>query len=73
MKLTQAELAHEIGVARNTVTRWEIGLSAISEPMAKLIRMTAAKHKPKNGAERVSGSPSARRQCWAWPSVHRSP
>jgi len=47
MKLTQTELAHEIGVARNTVTRWEIGLSAISEPMAKLIRMTAAKHKPK--------------------------
>jgi len=47
MKLTQAELAHEIGVARNTVTRWEIGLSPISESMAKLIRMIAAKRKPK--------------------------
>jgi transcriptional regulator with XRE-family HTH domain len=51
MKLTQAELAKEIGVARNTVTRWEIDLIAIPEPTAKLIRMIAAQRKAgKKGA-----------------------
>jgi len=51
MKLTQAELAEEIGVARNTVTRWEIDLNPIPEPMAKLIRLIAAQRKAgKKGA-----------------------
>ena len=45
MKLTQAELAKEIGVARNTVTRWEIDLVGIPEPTAKLIRLIAAQRK----------------------------
>ena len=45
--LTQAQLAHEIGVTRTTVARWEMGLVSVSEPMAKLIRIIAAKHKPK--------------------------
>lgn len=29
LRLTQAELAHELGVSRNTVTRWEMGLHRI--------------------------------------------
>ena len=45
MGLTQLELAEEIGVARNTVTRWEMGLVAMPGPMAKLIRLIAAQRK----------------------------
>ena len=35
--LTQPELAKRLGVARNTVTRWEMGTRGIPEPVARLL------------------------------------
>ena len=40
--LTQEQLAEHLGVARNTVARWESGRLPIREPMAKLIRVVAS-------------------------------
>ncbi len=37
LKLTQAELAKLIGVAKNTVARWERGELGMSKTTAKLI------------------------------------
>jgi transcriptional regulator with XRE-family HTH domain len=37
--MTQEELAQKIGVARNTITRWEIGLRHIPEPVARLVQL----------------------------------
>jgi transcriptional regulator with XRE-family HTH domain len=45
--LTQEELAREVGVARNSVARWERGEMAISEPAARLIQRIAADSKVK--------------------------
>ncbi len=45
--LTQAELAAKLGVAPNSVARWERNERAIVEPMARLIRMTLEPMKPK--------------------------
>ena len=39
--LTQTELAERVGVARNTVTRWESGTLGIKESAARLLRMLA--------------------------------
>jgi transcriptional regulator with XRE-family HTH domain len=36
---TQSRLAHELGVSRNTVARWELGLYKVPKPVAKLLRM----------------------------------
>lgn len=41
LKLTQAALAQTIGVASNTVARWERGEMTISEPVARLIEKIA--------------------------------
>jgi transcriptional regulator with XRE-family HTH domain len=38
---SQARLAREVGVAPNSVARWERGEMAISEPSARLIRRIA--------------------------------
>ena len=38
--LTQAAFADRLGVAKNTVTRWEQGVHAITEPMARRIWLT---------------------------------
>ena len=38
--LTQAALAARLGVAPNTVARWEQGQRVITEPMARLIVLT---------------------------------
>jgi repressor LexA len=35
--LTQPELAKRLGVARNTVTRWEMGIRSIPEPVIRLL------------------------------------
>jgi transcriptional regulator with XRE-family HTH domain len=34
---TQTQLAEKLGVARNTVTRWEMGLRGIPEPVVRLL------------------------------------
>ena len=44
---TQAELAEALGVAENTVARWERDERAIAEPVARFIGSIAAKRKPK--------------------------
>jgi transcriptional regulator with XRE-family HTH domain len=36
---TQDRLAKELGVSRNTVARWELGLYKVPKPVAKLIRI----------------------------------
>jgi transcriptional regulator with XRE-family HTH domain len=45
--LTQAALAAKLGVAANSVARWERNERAIAEPMARLIVMTLESMKPK--------------------------
>lgn len=35
--LTQLQLAEKLGVARNTVTRWEMGIRSIPEPVVRLL------------------------------------
>lgn len=40
--LTQAQLAARLGLARNTVTRWEIGLRSVPKMAATLLRMLVA-------------------------------
>ena len=49
--LTQAALAAKLGVAPNTVARWERNERAITEPMTRLIRVTveASNRKRKGG------------------------
>ena len=39
LKLRQADLAERIGVAENTVARWERSELRITEPMGRLIRL----------------------------------
>jgi transcriptional regulator with XRE-family HTH domain len=41
LDLTQTELADQLGVARNTVTRWETGARKIAPPIAIAIRAVA--------------------------------
>lgn len=43
--LTQAALAKAIGVASNTVARWERGEMTISEPAARLVEKIAEERK----------------------------
>jgi transcriptional regulator with XRE-family HTH domain len=44
--LTQRELAAKVGVARNTVTRWELGLMGVRESAVRLLRVLAKQHTP---------------------------
>ena len=41
-RLTQAALAARLGVASNTVARWERNERTITEPMTRLIQMMVA-------------------------------
>ena len=40
--VTQTQLAEWLGLTRNTVARWEMGLRGIPEPTARLIARLAA-------------------------------
>jgi transcriptional regulator with XRE-family HTH domain len=42
LKLTQAQFAERIGIAPNSLARLERGERAITEPLARLIRLLAA-------------------------------
>ncbi len=41
LRLTQAELAERLGVAPNTIARWERDELGIREPVVRLIRLVA--------------------------------
>lgn len=46
--LTQAELAERVGVTRNTVTRWELGLIGIRRSAIILLRQLRRQAKQKS-------------------------
>ncbi|MDF2459735.1 MAG: Antitoxin component of bacterial toxin-antitoxin system, MqsA [Nitrospira sp.] len=46
LHLTQRELAEELGVATNTVARYERDESGIPEPVARLVMLLHPKRKP---------------------------
>ena len=41
LKLTRAELAGQLGVAPNSIYRWETHRMKIREPVARLLRLVA--------------------------------
>lgn len=45
MRLTQSELAALLGVARNSVARWEMGLHPVSAPVERLLTALVAAQK----------------------------
>ena len=47
LKWTQVQLAVVVGVASNTVARWERGEMAIPEPAARLIKILAKQKRSK--------------------------
>jgi transcriptional regulator with XRE-family HTH domain len=47
LRLTQKELAVELGVHAVTVARWETGARGIPEPVAKLVRRLTAERRSK--------------------------
>jgi DNA-binding transcriptional regulator YiaG len=47
--LTQAELAEKLGVARNTVTRWESETIGIKESAARLLQLLAKETASRRG------------------------
>jgi len=49
LKWSQAQLARAIGVAGNTVARWERGELGISEPVGRLVRRILAEQRVKRG------------------------
>ncbi len=46
MGLTQKQLGAEVGVAENTIARWERGEMKINEPAAKLMTILAKGARP---------------------------
>ena len=50
--LTQAQLAERLGVTKNTVARWEVGIRGIPEPTARLIGLIAKGVKAKKPTKR---------------------
>jgi len=53
--LTQAALAKRLGVALNTVSRWETGEARITPPMARLLRLVLGP--PRRGISRGHRDP----------------
>jgi transcriptional regulator with XRE-family HTH domain len=48
LKLTQAQMAHKIGIAPNSVARLERDERRISEPLARLVTMIAAQKRTRS-------------------------
>jgi DNA-binding transcriptional regulator YiaG len=44
--LTQAQLADRLGITRNTVARWEMGMHPVSAPIELLLKTLAAAAPP---------------------------
>jgi DNA-binding transcriptional regulator YiaG len=57
MGLTQGEFAELLGVALNTVSRWELGRIQIADRSARLIELATAGNK----ARRTSSAPKRKR------------
>ena len=53
--LTQAALAELVGVAPNTIARQERGEMGIKEPLARLLTLLLASHKPPRRGKRKDG------------------
>ena len=49
LKWTQVQLAEAVGVASNTIARWERDELGISEPVGRLIRKILAEQRAKMG------------------------
>jgi transcriptional regulator with XRE-family HTH domain len=52
MGLTQAGLAEQLGVAPNSVARWERNEMRITEPVARFARLLAAQAPKSKGKQR---------------------
>ena len=46
LQMTQAELAHELGVTRGSVARWENGTHKVPEMAAKLMERLVRERRP---------------------------
>jgi DNA-binding transcriptional regulator YiaG len=52
--LTQARLAKHLGVTRNSVARWEMGIMEMREPIDRLLRTLTPKKSGRRHAKRTS-------------------
>jgi DNA-binding transcriptional regulator YiaG len=50
LRLTQQELADRVGVARNTISRWECGTMGIKQSAVLLLERIAAEHSAKENS-----------------------
>lgn len=49
LRLTQVQLAAQLGVTENTLRRWELGYVGVSDPVARLIRFVVAAERKRGG------------------------
>lgn len=69
LRLTQAEAAGQIGVAPNTVTRWENGVLHPLPPMQAHALRVLAEYRRKSNARRTRAhsSTASRSRAWSTP------
>ena len=49
LRLTQVQLAAQLGVTENTLRRWELEYVGVSDPVARLIRFVASAERKRGG------------------------